>query len=233
MSKKENKLSVFVERIMSKNNLLTVRYKDASFSPKVMQTLEELRNGKEVNYKSLTSLERNNVGLCYWYGHFLPLNYQEAVKWYLAAEGKKGCNRAEFNLYVCYKRGTGVEVNMDVPSIGQSEHAIKYLDTQTITDFEKRIGTKVEMKLSKRGIKYASFMINSEERTATISKNAGTLELKNLVISFCENQQKERFFFIHRPFGKSVTGKQKPCPSMTLDEIFAKLCETDFDLTIL
>ena len=122
---------------------------------------------------------------------------------------------------------------MDVPLIGESESAIKYLDTQRIADFEKGLGTKVEMKVSKKGKKYASFVINSEKRRASISKNAEDMKLTDLVISFCENQQKERYYFIHRPFGKSVTEKQKLQSSMTLDEILAKLCETDFDLNIL
>lgn len=122
---------------------------------------------------------------------------------------------------------------MDVPSIGHSENAIKYLDTQRITNYEMRLGTKVEIKLSKKGKKYASFVINSEKRTASISKNAEDMKLTDLVISLCENQQNERYYFIHRPFGKNVSENQKSRSSMTLDEILAKLCETDFDLNIL
>lgn len=124
-------------------------------------------------------------------------------------------------------------VLMDVPLYGNSETAIKYLDTQRITDFEKRIGTKVEMKLSKNGKKYASFLIDGEKQVATISKNSEKLEFTNLVISLCENQQKERFYFVHRPFGKDVDVKKKKHSSMTLDEILAKLCETNFDLSYL
>lgn len=110
---KEEYISELVERIMAKKNSFTIRYKDVSFSPKVVRVLEKLRDGKDVNIKALTSRERNDVGVCYWYGHIVALDYEEAVRWYMAAAEKGRCCRAEFNLYVCHKRGTGVEQDME------------------------------------------------------------------------------------------------------------------------
>ena len=123
---------------------------------------------------------------------------------------------------------------MDVPSVGQAEHSIKYLETQRIHDFEKALGTKVELRQSKKGNKFASFVIGTENHTAVISKNAEQIRIADLQISFCENHQKERFYLIHRPLGKNIDNKQPThSPSMSLDEILAKLCETNFDMSIL
>ena len=123
---------------------------------------------------------------------------------------------------------------MDVPIVGESEAAIKYLDTQRIPDFEKSLGIKIEVKKTKKGKSFGLFVIGKEKHIATISKNVGEAQLKTLYISLCENQKKERFYFIHWPLGKKAKeAKQTSTPSLNLDEILAKLCESNFDLSIL
>jgi TPR repeat protein len=79
---------------------------------RVISVLKKLKDGLTVNNKRLTGKEMNIVGLCYWYGHIVPLDYVEAVKWYMTAAGKR-CNRAEHNLFTCYSQGTGVSPNIE------------------------------------------------------------------------------------------------------------------------
>lgn len=77
-------------------------------SPKLIQTVERLRDGEDIGLIRLTGEEMNAIGLCYWYGHIVGLNYKEAVKWYMAAAEKR-YRAAAFNLYVCYNNGMGVQ----------------------------------------------------------------------------------------------------------------------------
>ena len=95
-----------------KKDVFAPCYLEMKFSPKVIKTLEKLRDGQEVNISRFTSKELNDIGLCYWYGHIVPLNYKEAVNWYIKSANKK-CVKAEFNLYVCYNKGTGVAHDID------------------------------------------------------------------------------------------------------------------------
>lgn len=95
-----------------KNKVFAPCYLEMKFSPKVIKSLEKLRDGNEVNISRFTSKELNDIGLCYWYGHIVPLNYKEAVKWYIKSANKR-CAKAEFNLYVCYNKGTGVARDME------------------------------------------------------------------------------------------------------------------------
>lgn len=107
--------------IFLSNNITTMEKEKENFAPngividiptKVIRVLEKLRDGQTVNNKRLTGKEMNFVGLCNWYGHIVPLNYVEAVKWYKASAEKR-CSRAEHNLFICYSQGTGVSSNME------------------------------------------------------------------------------------------------------------------------
>lgn len=80
---------------------------ELTFSEKEIRALERLRDGKRVPKSKLSPKEMNDVGLCYWNGHIVPLDYKKAVRWYKYS-ASRGYNVAEFNLYVCYDKGTGV-----------------------------------------------------------------------------------------------------------------------------
>lgn len=80
---------------------------ELTFSEKVIHALERLRDGKRVLKTQFSPKEMNDVGLCYWNGHIVPLDYKKAVKWYRYS-ALQGYDVAEFNLYVCYDKGTGV-----------------------------------------------------------------------------------------------------------------------------
>lgn len=85
---------------------------EKKISLKSKGVLEQLREGCSVDINEYTPKEQNEVGLCYWYGHIVPLDYKEAVKWYRASAEKKH-KTAEFNLYVCYSKGAGVEIDWE------------------------------------------------------------------------------------------------------------------------
>lgn len=94
-----------------KKDVFAPCYIEMKFSNKVIKTLERLHDGQEINISRLTGKEMNDIGLCYWYGHIVSLNYEEAVKWYKLS-ARKRCKKAESNLYICYKNGTGVDIDM-------------------------------------------------------------------------------------------------------------------------
>lgn len=123
---------------------------------------------------------------------------------------------------------------MDVPVVGKSEAAIKYLDTQKISDFEKLLGVNVEIKQSKKGKPYASFVLGKEKHTATFSKNAEDTRIADLRISLCENMKKEKFYFIHKPLEKYIANKQESSIMQTnLDDLLERFCNSNFDISIL
>lgn len=122
----------------------------------------------------------------------------------------------------------------DVQGTGKGDNAFMYLDTQKVSDFEKSMGTKIEIKRSKKGGVFANFILFGKKQTASISKNAQDKDFSFLYISLCENQSKERFYFIHMPLPKRDEQSIPPIGySSSLDAILAKLCETNFDLSIL
>ena len=79
-------------------------------STKIIRNVERLRDGHSLDETDFTGEELNTIGLCYWYGHIVNLDYAEAVKWYLAADAKR-CKTAAFNMYVCYNNGMGVHTD--------------------------------------------------------------------------------------------------------------------------
>lgn len=110
--------------------------------------------------------------------------------------------------------------------------AIKYLDTKYIRDFEKSLNVNVELNKSKKGSLFAFFIYNKKKTMVSVSKSIKEINKDKLQISWCENEAKERYYLIHRPLGKSK--EKKPMnTSNDLDIILAKLCESDFDLSIL
>jgi retron-type reverse transcriptase len=115
-----------------------------------------------------------------------------------------------------------------------TDDAFTYLDTHTIVDFEKILGTKMEFKKSKKGKSFASFMLDGDIKIVSISKGAEGMSPSMLLISLCENSEKERFYFIHRPIGKKAKEKEKAeSIPLSLDELLEKLCNSNFDLSVL
>ena len=86
------------------------RYKEIRITSRVKELVEKLRDGHRVPYKVLSAEEKHLIGLCYWYGCIVPLNFKKAVKYYRASAEEKYVS-AEWCLYVCYQDGTGVHAN--------------------------------------------------------------------------------------------------------------------------
>ena len=80
---------------------------EIEFPIKVIQAIRDFNEGKSIDPNGFSYKEINDIGLCFWYGYIVERNYEEAVLWY--KESAKGnYPAAEFNLYVCYDRGSGV-----------------------------------------------------------------------------------------------------------------------------
>lgn len=94
-----------------KKNCISTRFLEIIISPKALEAVERLKDGLSVNTLHLTRNELNDIGLCYWYGHIVPLDYEKSVKWYLMSARKK-YKGAELNLYRCYRWGTGFTPDM-------------------------------------------------------------------------------------------------------------------------
>ena len=89
------------------------RYKEIRITSRVKELVEKLRDGHRVPYKVLSAEEKLLIGLCYWYGCIVPLNFKKAVKYYRASAEEKYVS-AEWCLYVCYRDGTGVRANNNI-----------------------------------------------------------------------------------------------------------------------
>ena len=155
-----------------KNKVFAPCYLEMKFSPKVIKSLEKLRDGNEVNISRFTSKELNDIGLCYWYGHIVPLNYKEAVKWYIKSANKR-CAKAEFNLYVCYNKGTGVAHDID-KAMYWLKKAAKHNDAgaQDILGTHYFLGTNI-----KRNRRYAKIWFNKALDNALKDEDAVTLNV--------------------------------------------------------
>ena len=115
-----------------------------------------------------------------------------------------------------------------------ADGSIKYIDTHSISDFEKNLKTKIEIKKSKKGKQFASFILDGDEKIVSISKNAEDITRDKLFISLCEDNEKKRFYFIHRQMWKrGLETKRTEENSLDLDEILAQLCNSNFDLSLL
>ena len=57
------------------NKIFAPRLKEIPLSDKIIHCLERLRDGETIKETGLTSKELNEIGLCYWNGHIVPLNY--------------------------------------------------------------------------------------------------------------------------------------------------------------
>lgn len=88
-------------------------YKEIRITRRVKELVEKQRDGHRISSKSLSAEEKHQIGLCYWYGCIVPLNFKKAVKYYRASAEER-CVQAEWCLYVCYRDGNGVHANKDV-----------------------------------------------------------------------------------------------------------------------
>ena len=88
-------------------------YKEIRITTRAKELVEKLRDGHRVPYNSLSAEEKLQIGLCYWYGCIVPLNFKKAIRYYRGSAAEKYVS-AEWCLFVCYRDGTGVRTNMTI-----------------------------------------------------------------------------------------------------------------------
>lgn len=145
-------------------------YRAYPLTESVIEAIKELRDGNEVMPSRFSAKEMNDIGLCYWYGHIVPLNYVEAVNWYRRA-AEYMHRDAEFNLYICYSQATGVTMNM--------QEAVKWLRLSAKHDDARAQYTLAEIysvggPLRKNGY-HARCWYKRAERNAVAQEEAVTL----------------------------------------------------------
>lgn len=110
-------------------------------------------------------------------------------------------------------------------------NGIKFLDTKNVSEFEKSFNIELIIKQSKKGNLFAYYVKDNEKTMVSISKNISEANKDGLQISWCENDKKERFFLLHWPLKSS--GTKSANSSCDIDAILEKLCNSNFDLSIL
>lgn len=118
-------------------------------------------------------------------------------------------------------------------TIHKQDVSTVYLDSQSVDNFERLLNTKVEIAYSKKGNIYACFMLNGQKTMVSVSNSITEIKKDRLQISWCENAKKERYFLLHWPLGKDSINKIQVPHSDELDITLAKLCDSNFDLSVL
>ena len=113
-----------------------------------------------------------------------------------------------------------------------STNGIKYLDSKFIGDFEKSLECEIEIKKSNKGKIFAFFMQGNQKTMISVSKNISETNKDGLQISWCENADNERFYLLHWPLSRKKEQIEN-ASSTDLDVILDKLCNSNFDLSIL
>lgn len=122
-----------------------------------------------------------------------------------------------------------------------AEDGIRYLKTKQIADFEKSMGVDVIFKKNKLGIENAFFEQEKRRILVHVSEQARSLEKGNLYISLCEKGG-QRFYLIHKNMNRALAISLKKEMSLNRNEaeeninsadILKKLCDSNFDLSIL
>ena len=91
----------------------------------------------------------------------------------------------------------------DKDYIAQNTNAkgVTYLETSSISDFEKKNSTKIEIVWSDKGKRYAFFMLDEKKQLVTVVKSLTIEEEKNsdiLAISSCRDKNNKPFWLIHK-----------------------------------
>lgn len=118
-------------------------------------------------------------------------------------------------------------------TIHKQDVSTVYLDSQSVDNFERLLNTKVEIAYSKKGNIYVCFMLNGQKTMVSVSNSITEIKKDRLQISWCENAKKERYFLLHWPLGKDSINKIQVPHSDELDITLAKLCDSNFDLSVL
>lgn len=112
--------------------------------------------------------------------------------------------------------------NKDVIAEKTNSKGVTYLETTSITDFEKKNSTKIIFTISEKGHHYAYFMLNEKKILVSVNKSLTIEEEQNkdiLVISTCRGKDDKPFWLIHRKDKVMVP----PPPAVDIDELNKEL----------
>lgn len=121
----------------------------------------------------------------------------------------------------------------DKDDMAQNTNAkgVTYLETSSITDFEKKNSTKVEIIWSDKGKRYGCFMLNEKKQLVSVIKSLTIEEEKKkdlLAISSCRDKNNKPFWLIHR-HDKEIIAKtmskfeESNIQQINIDELNAEL----------
>ncbi len=121
----------------------------------------------------------------------------------------------------------------DKDNMAQNTNAkgVTYLETSSVTDFEKKNSTKVDIIWSDKGKRYAYFMLNEKKQLVSVIKTLTIEEEKKkelLAISSCRDKNNKPFWLIHR-HDKEMTSKtmtkseESNIQTISIDELNAEL----------
>lgn len=99
---------------------------------------------------------------------------------------------------------------------------VTYMETTSITEFEKMNSTRIIFAISEKGQHYAYFMLNEKKILVSINKSLSIEEEQNkdvLVISSCRDKDDNPFWLIHRKDKVMVP----PPPVVDIDELNEEL----------
>jgi retron-type reverse transcriptase len=108
--------------------------------------------------------------------------------------------------------------NKNVIAEKTNSKGVTYLETTSITEFEKKNSTKIIFAISEKGHHYAYFMLNEKKILVSVNKSLTIEEVryKNiLVISTCRDKNNKPFWLIHRKEKVMVP----PPPTIDVDEL--------------
>ena len=108
--------------------------------------------------------------------------------------------------------------NKDVIAKKTNTKGVTYMETDSITEFEKKNSTKIIFSTSEKGHHYAYFMLNEKKILVSINKSLTIEEEQNkdiLVISICRGKDDKPFWLIHRQDKVMVP----PPPTIDVDEL--------------
>jgi predicted DNA binding protein len=121
----------------------------------------------------------------------------------------------------------------DKDNLAQNTNAkgVTYLETSSVSDFEKKNSTKVDIIWSDKGKRYACFMLNEKKHLVSVIKSLTIEEEKKkdlLAISSCRDKNNKPFWLIHR-HDKEIIAKKMPkldesnIQAINIDELNAEL----------
>jgi len=112
--------------------------------------------------------------------------------------------------------------NKDTIAEKTNSKGVTYMETTSISEFEKKNSTLITFAISEKGHHYAYFILNEKKMLVSVNKTLTIEEEQNknvLAISSCRGKDEKPFWIIHRKDKVMVP----PPPTINIDELNADL----------